>query len=218
MNMISDIQTSHQKVIVYGASGHGKVIIDILELCQCSIEAVIDDDEEKWGKSISNHTIQSSTEILDAYQNTNDVCFTIAIGNNAIRKEKACYIKEKGYSFATVIHPSSIIAKDVSIGIGTVIMAGAVINSDSIIGEHVTINTGSTVDHDCHIGNFAHISPGVNLAGNVTIGAGSHICIGSTVIPGITIGDDVIVGAGASVIRDLPSSVTAVGVPAKIIK
>ncbi|HIC96179.1 TPA: transferase, partial [Candidatus Bipolaricaulota bacterium] len=85
-------------------------------------------------------------------------------------------------------------------------------------GENVIINTGATIDHDCVIEDYVHISPGVHLAGNVKLGELSHIGIGASAVQRVKIGKGVIIGAGAVVIDDIPDHVTAVGVPARVIK
>jgi len=97
-------------------------------------------------------------------------------------------------------------------------MANTAINSGTKIGENVIINTGATVDHDCVLEDYVHISPGAHLAGNVYVGELTHIGIGASLIQGVKIGRNVIIGAGAAVINDLPDNVTAVGVPAKVLK
>jgi acetyltransferase-like isoleucine patch superfamily enzyme len=68
------------------------------------------------------------------------------------------------------------------------------------------------------VGDFCNINPGVHLAGNVTVGEGCYIGMGANVIQGINIGPWSIIGTGAAVIRDIPPHVTAVGVPARVIK
>lgn len=95
-------------------------------------------------------------------------------------------------------------------------MAGVVINAGTAIGDGAVINTGATVDHDCKIGAYCHVAPGVNLAGCVTLEEGVFLGIGSRVIPGIQIGEWTTVAAGAVVVRDLPSRVVAMGIPARV--
>jgi len=66
--------------------------------------------------------------------------------------------------------------------------------------------------------NHVHISPGAHLAGHVHVGTLTHIGIGASVIQRVKIGRNVIIGAGAAVIDNIPDNVTAVGVPAKVLK
>lgn len=196
-------------ITLYGASGHAKVIIDILNSNSVIIEAVIDDNPkaqfilEKAIVDTANFDFKDIKNII------------ISIGNNKVRKSISSRLK---LNYVNAIHPSAIISNNVVIGKGTVIMAGAIINPDAKIGTHCIINSGSIIEHDCQIANFSHISPSASLAGNVKIGEGAHIGIGAVIIQGITVGKWSIVGAGAIIINDVPDYAVVVGNPGKIIK
>ena len=208
----------NEKIFVYGAGGHGKVIIDILHLQGVPIGAVIDDDEKLEGNKIFEYIIINAKSALASLHQLNINAGIIAIGENPVREEKARLIRSLGYDLITAVHPSAVLSRTVTLGAGTAVMAGVMVNSDTTLGENVVLNTGCTVDHDCRIGQAAHISPGAHLGGNVAIGDRTQIGIGAVVLPNLRIGNDVMVGGGAAVIRDLPDGVTAVGVPARIIR
>ena len=194
---------------LYGASGHAKVIIEILELCEIEIKGLFDDNPEI--KKILDYKVLGSFN----FSIINNDQIIISIGNNKLRKEIS---KKIPTDFGTAIHPSAVISKRSSIGSGTVIMGNAIINSDTKIGNHVIINTSASIDHDCIIEDFVHISPNATLCGGVTVGEGTHIGAATVIIPGINIGKWATIGAGAVVIRDIPEFSTVVGNPAKIIK
>lgn len=206
-----------RNVVIIGASGHAKVIIDALH-CINQIEkqygeiVLLDDDLSINGLTVSGHkVIGTVAECL----NYKDSGFIIAIGNNEIRKKIAQMYSLK---YMTVIHPKAIVADDVEIGEGTVIMAGAIINSGVKLGKHSIINTGATVDHDDCIADYVHLSPGAHLGGNVLIGEGTWIGIGGCVRNNINIGKKINVGAGGVVVKDLSESGTYVGVPVRRIR
>ena len=199
----------NKNVFLYGASGHSKVIIDILELNNFIITNIFDDDESK--QAILDYKVEKS----NAIDKKNELCI-ISIGNNKIRQKIA--EKYALLEYAIAIHPKSVIAKSVVINSGSVVMAGAIINASTLIGKHCIINTSASIDHDCVINNYSHISPNATLCGNVTIGCSTQIGAGSVIIQGITIGDNVIVGAGSVVVKDIPSNTIVVGNPAKSIK
>jgi sugar O-acyltransferase (sialic acid O-acetyltransferase NeuD family) len=201
-------------VVVYGAGGHGKVIIDILRLGGFSVLAVVDDDPAKDGTELLGIPVSLPTHTLPALFERGVRNMVIAVGNNAIRASLAARLIDMGFSLCSAIHPSAVIDATVTIGPGTVVMAGVVINSEARIGSNAVLNTQCSVDHDCVIGDHTHISPGVNLGGNVTVGQSAHIGIGASVLPNLTIGKNAIIGGGAAVIRDIADHVTAVGVPA----
>ncbi len=196
-------------VTLYGASGHSKVIIDILKCNLVTIAAIIDDNPKT--NTILGLPVVKNTEM----DFSNVESMIISIGNNKVRQRIS---KNLQVNYTTAIHPTAILSKEITIGKGTVIMAGAIINPDAIIGNHCIINTGAVIEHDCHIADFAHISPRVSLAGNVQVGEGAHIGIGATVIQGIKIGKWTTIGAGAVIIKDIPDYAVVVGNPGRIIK
>ncbi|RZL43355.1 MAG: acetyltransferase [Pedobacter sp.] len=193
---------------LFGASGHAKVIIDILRKSEVEITGLFDDNP--------NLNELYSFPVLGKYNGQQlDKPLIISIGDNKIRQK----ISEKVKAFfGKAIYADAIISPSAFIDEGTVVMQGAVIQASAQIGKHVIINTCASVDHDCKIGNFAHISPQSSLCGNVEVGEGTHIGAGATVIPNIKIGKWCKIGAGAVVIRDIPDFVTVVGNPARILK
>ena len=196
-------------VNLYGASGHAKVIIAILNENEIPINSIIDDNpkaETIFGFQVSN------TSDCDFKKLKNTI---ISIGNNAVRKKLSNKVKT---NFSKAIHPKAIICKTATIGDGTVVMAGAIVNTETKIGTHCIINTAAIIDHDCVIENFVHISPSAALAGGVVVGEGSHIGINATIIQNITIGKWATVGAGSVVLKNVPDYAVVVGNPAKIIK
>lgn len=194
-----------KKLIIIGASGHGKVIADIAVKNNYDYIFFLDDNEEIIecaGFPVIGRTNEASDIDGDKI---------VAIGNAEIRKR----IQEKLENLVTLIHPTAVISRRVEIGEGTVVMAGAVVNSDVVIGKGCIINTGASVDHDCKIGDYSHVSVGAHVAGTVEIGNKTWIGAGATVINDISICSDCIVGAGAVVVENLDKQGTYVGIPAK---
>ncbi len=195
-------------MIIYGASGHGKVIHDILKSQGISEEILFVDDADK-GENFYGCQLLKPHEANFAEHKV-----LIGIGNNLIRKKISI-----NYShYALGIHPSSVISPSVKIEEGSVVMPNVSINADTKIGKHCILNTACSIDHDCVLEDFVHISPNASLAGNVKVGEGTHIGIGASVIQGIKIGKFATVGAGSVVIHDVPDGATVVGSPAKMIK
>lgn len=194
------------RVIVIGAGGHAKVVVDAIEAAGDEVMAVV--DETGHAESLLSYTVSAQAP-ADADG------FVIAIGHNALRKARFEHYNALGIAPVPVVHPSATIAEGVVIGAGSVVFAGVVVNRDARIGENVILNTGCTVDHDCVIGDHAHIAPGANLCGAVTIGEGALVGVGACAVPGTSIGAWATVGAGAAVVDAIPDGVTAVGVPAR---
>ena len=194
---------------LYGASGHCKVILDIIKLYGGQVKFIIDDDASK--KDLLGIHIESKKAINKIRNN-----LIISVGKNKTRKRIVQSINSDVYT--TLVHPKSIIDDTVKINTGSVVMAGSIINSSTIIGKHSIINTSASIDHDCIIGDFVHISPNATLCGNVSVGELSQIGAGSVVIQGVKIGKNVTVGAGSVIIKDLPDNSVVVGNPGKVIK
>lgn len=199
-----------EQVIVIGASGHGKVVADIVRKSGDTLLGFLDDNETL-PPAICGIPVLGKTAEYAKYP---EASFVIAIGNAAVREKIARQLD--GVRWYTAIHPSAVISPlDVHIGVGSVVMANAVVNPSAHIGKHCILNTTAVVEHDNRIGDFAHISVGAKLGGTVTIGNRAWVGIGAAISNNVTICDDCMVGAGAVVICDIKESGTYVGVPAR---
>lgn len=200
------------KIIIIGASGHGKVVADIAKLNGYKEIIFLDDDESKNRNSI--YDIVGTSKDIEDYKDEYD-CI-IAVGDNTVREK--IYHTLKGIKLAVLIHPAAVVDKTAVIGEGTVIMANAVVNADVVIKKCCIINTAATVDHDSIIENFVHVSPGVHIAGTVHVGDRTWIGIGGLVVNNLTICNDCIIGSGSTVVRDIKTSGTYAGCPARKVK
>ena len=195
-------------MIVVGASGHAKVVSDILFLGNLRVSAYYDD--RNIDSLMGIKVFSPISDIPDASD------AIIAIGENAVRKRISLIHPKLNYKIA--IHPKTVIDKSVCIGLGSVIMASVTINHSTKIGKHCIINTSSSIDHDCNLEGFAHISPGAVLCGGVSISEGTQIGANAVVSPNVKIGKWATIGAGSVVIKDVPDYAVVVGNPGKIIK
>ena len=207
-------------VIIVGAGGHGKVVLDILQPDRdVKVVGFVDDDKTSHGKIVDGlpvlGSISALPDLMPLYELDGAI---VAIGDNKVRARLFDKMKGLGLKLKRAIHHDALIAHDVEIGEGVVIAAGVVISTGTRIGDNVIINTGVVIDHDNIIEDHTHISPGVNLAGRVTVGRYAHVGLGVTVVEDLTVGENTTIGAGAVVLVDVPPNTTAVGVPARIIK
>lgn len=194
------------KVYLYGASGHAKVVLDIVRFSYYDVPCLIDDnpnDNELAGLPVV-HSAEGLSPII------------VTVGNCQKRREIVNKLGNREY--LTVIHPKAVVAESVTLGDGTVVMAGAIVNPYAKIGSHCIINTGASIDHDCVINDFVHIAPHSTLCGEIEIGEGTWIGAGTTVIQGIHIGKDCFIGAGSVVVKDIPDGCMCYGNPARIIR
>ncbi len=191
---------------LFGASGHAKVIIDILESQNQTLEGLFDDNPEII--KLLDYNISPIHKINSP--------LIVSIGDNSTRKkivERFPVIK-----FGTAIHSTAIISKNIRVGDGSVVMQGAIIQSSVKVGEHCIINSGAVVDHDCVIEDFVHVSPRATLCGNVVVGIGAHVGASAVILPGIKVGEWSVIGAGSVVVHDVPDYAVVVGNPARILK
>lgn len=203
----------HNKLIIIGASGHGKVIADIARLSGYKSISFLDDDCTK----IDCLGYPIIGEVCNFIKYC-DYDFIVAVGNSTIREKIFNELLSNSCKVVTLIHPNAVVGMNIDIGCGTVIMAGAVVNPGTRIGAGCIINTGSTVDHDNCIGDFSHISVGAHLAGSVTIGKHTWIGAGAIVNNNISISENCVIGSGTVVVKNIEESGTYVGVPASKIR
>lgn len=203
-------------ILVIGAGGHSKVVIDILqEQPEYHIVGCIDNDENK---VISDVPVIGQDKDLEKFYTSGVRHAVIAIGDNYIRNKLYNKVRSIGYEMINAISKHSCVSKNAILGSGVVIMPGAIINAYTSISDNVIINTGTTIDHDCRIGTSVHIAPGCNIAGSVQIGEGTFVGLGSKVIDSIIIGEWSIIGAGSVIITEISNNVLAIGHPAKVIR
>ena len=207
-------------ILVFGASGHSKVVIDLIEKeSKYKIFGLID-IEKNFGKDGLGYKVIGNDNDLTKIITRNYIKGgVLAIGDNWKRSQ----LREKilkdipNFKFYSCIHPEAYIAKDVEIGDGTVIMAGAIINSSSRISNHCILNTNSSLDHDSYMGDFSSLGPNSTTGGNVRIGSFSAISLGANVLNDIEIGAHSIVGAGSLILNNVSDFSIVYGVPAKFI-
>jgi sugar O-acyltransferase (sialic acid O-acetyltransferase NeuD family) len=206
-----------KRILIVGAGGHGQVVADILSTAQeagspfCPI-GFVDDSDQRQHQTIAGLPVLGK---INQYVELRFDEVILAIGNNLTRSSLFKSFQIAGVSLAKAIHPSAVIAKNVSLGSGTVVCAGVVVNTGSSIGANVILNTACSVDHHNHVGDHVHIAPGAHTGGDVQIGNGSLIGMGAIVMPQRRVGAWSTVGAGSLVYENVMDGETVMGVPAK---
>jgi sugar O-acyltransferase (sialic acid O-acetyltransferase NeuD family) len=205
-------------VLVYGAGGHGLVVLDAaLRQPGLRVIGILDDDTVRRGERILGVEVLGDGSILPDPR-FHSCRVVVAIGDAAAREKAAARVETAGLGFVAIVHPTAFLAHGVTVGDGAMILPMAVVHTNASVGRHAIVNTGAIVEHECRIGDFAHVSPGARLAGNVTVGRNAHVGIGASVAPGVTIGDHAVVGAGAAVLASVPAGEVVGGVPARSLR
>lgn len=203
-----------KRLVILGAGGHAKVVLDIAQLSGRYQQYVFLDDAYLSIADCAGHEVVGPLASYHEYAN-DDTEFFVAMGSCAGRQQWLETLAQSQLAVATLVHPKAIVASTANLACGVLVCAGAVINPDAQIGIGSIINTNASVDHDCIIGAYCHICPGVAVAGIVTIGDRCWIGIGASIIQLIAIADDCTIGAGAAVIQSTQAGQTLVGVPAR---
>lgn len=213
------MRTGRQRVVVWGAGGHGKVVVDALLAADAyDVIGIVDDDKRKTGTKILGVPVVDFSGGLVEFARANFDGMVIAIGDNYIRSEKFQELLELGVTPVTVVHPTAHISPFAKIGQGVMVLAHATINPGTVLEDNVCVNTSASVDHDNHLAYSCHILPNATLAGTVRIGEYAYVGSGAVVIPNLTVHKFSYLGAGAVAIKDVPEGVVSAGNPAAQIR
>lgn len=205
-----------KKLLILGAGGQGKVVLDLALTCE-EWDEISFLDGGKIGEEVLGYPIIGDFREYEVLREEYTHAI-VAVGNNDLRLRLTEALLETGYEVPIFIHPSAVVSQLSSIGLGTIVMPQAVINVSAQVGKACIVNTGVIIEHDCQIDDGVHLSPSATLGGTVSVGEKSWICLGAKVINNITIGESVTVGAGAVVIDDIEDQALVVGIPAKVSK
>lgn len=213
--------SDREKLIVIGAGGHARSVIDIIlqngnyDIVGC-VDSVYPDVVELPG--MKEIPIIGNDDNLEELYSSGIKNIFIAIGNNSLRAKLYKKSINIGFNSVTIISKNAVVSPKAVIGKGTCVMPGAVINVNCCIGDNCIVNTNCSLDHDCLVRNHCHIAPGAAISGTVVLGEFVQIGTGASVIDAMTIGSGSFVGAGSVVVKNIPERVLVYGVPAKIIR
>jgi sugar O-acyltransferase (sialic acid O-acetyltransferase NeuD family) len=207
------------RVVVIGAGGHARSVIEALRSRGGDLEPVActDRDPALANSALDGVPVVGNDDRLPGLlrEGVEGACVGIGgTGDNEPRARVHTHLRSLGFALPPVVHATAHVAASASLGAGTQVLAGAIVGAGAAVGDNVLVNTGAIVEHDCWIGDHVHLATGCALGGDVHVDAEAHVGIGACVLQGVEIGMGSVVGAGAVVVRSVPAGQVAVGCPA----
>lgn len=201
------------KLIIIGAGGFAKSVIDSLDHGEYSIEGFLDSIKSgtHQGYPILGHSLEDVSS-LSEYK------FFIAIGDPDDRALWLQKIKNENLETINIIDKTAIVSTRTNLGTCIYVGKMAIINCDSMLEDGVVINTRALVEHGNYISYCSNISTNVVLNGDVYVGEKTFIGSCTVVNGQLSIGDGVIIGSGSVVIRNVPGHVVVAGAPTRFLK
>jgi len=205
-------------MIIAGAGGHAKEILDILVTQYKDRDVFFFEDTQtsKFSEYIGYPIIRGLDNLHNFF--SKDATFVLGVGNPRVRKLFAERLKFLGGELQSVISSDAIISTTASLGDGINIMTKVFVSASVLINEGVLLNSGCNIHHDTIIGEYAEIGPMVTVTGRCKIGKYCSLGAAVTLSPNITIGNNVVVAAGSTVINNIPDNCMVAGSPAEIKK
>lgn len=209
-------------VVILGAGGFAREVAWVFseenqDRQKWKVLGFVDDNPKFEGASLCGLPVLGTFAWLEKNMAKNFQVI-VGVGNPSTRRNLADRATALGFTFCTVLHPSAQLSRWVEIGPGTIVTAGCILTTQIQVGAHALINLGSTVGHDAVIGAYCNLNPGCHISGSVKLGEGVDVGTGAVIIQGRKVGEWSVLGAGAVVTEDIPSHVTAVGVPCRVSK
>jgi sugar O-acyltransferase (sialic acid O-acetyltransferase NeuD family) len=209
-----------KKIVFWGATGHAKVLRELVGHLDYELEALFDNNPEV-ASPFRDVPLYHGVEGFEEWRRERsgrETAFLVAVGGSKGRDRVQIhrFLEENQLNPIVAVHPTAFVAASARLASGCQILAHATVCADVCVGETCIINTASSIDHEVVLGRGVHVAPGATLSGCVSVGQYSLIGVGAIVLPRIKIGADVIVGAGSVVTKDVPDGVVTFGNPAKV--
>ena len=155
-------------LLVFGASGHAKVVLDAIErIGTYGVAALVHNGEAPSPDVFGYPVVRDDENLSSVLEDRGVTAAVVAIGDNWRRHEVARSVRERfpSLAFPAVVHPGAHVARGVTIGMGAVLLAGVVVNSDAAVGEFCLLNTNASLDHDSRMERASSLGPNAAVGG-----------------------------------------------------
>ncbi len=203
-----------EKLVLIGAGGYAKSVLDSVDYFNYDLVGFLDEFTDR--KEHLGYPVVADS--LASLGNCGSYVFFVAIGNNRNRKRWYDCLRERKLRVINVVDRSAIVSPRAKIGDGCFVGKMAVVNGGAEVGNNCIINTKALVEHGCYVCDHVNLSTNAVINGDVRVGEGSFIGSSSITLGQCSIGKWSTVGAGAVVTGNISDNVTAVGVPARVVK
>ncbi|RAL20488.1 hypothetical protein DL240_16925 [Lujinxingia litoralis] len=202
-----EVGAGGQAIVIYGAGGHARVVIDMVREGRrdLRIVGIVDDSPDRPSEVLGVPVLGDASTFAELRERGVRLAAlgVGAVTHNALRAELFSRLRREGFILPNLIHPRACVEPSVLMGQGNQIFAGAVVSSCVSLGDNTVINSNVVVSHDCVIDDHVHLTPGALLAGGVQVGARSVIGMGVTIFLGVQVGADVVIGNGSHILTDV---------------
>ena len=212
-----------KKIIIFPFGGNARESLLSILAINCiekewDIVGFVDDDRSTWGRVCCGIEVKGGREVLKKFSDAQILAVPGNPNNYLKRKNIIKNLGIKNSHFATIVHPSVIIAADAKVGYNVTLMPNTFISSGVKIGNHCVVLPNTVVSHDSVIGDYCCIGSNVSISGNVNIGSECYIGSGVKIRENICIGKKTLIGLGSSVVSNIKEGIIAVGNPCRVIR
>lgn len=147
----------------------------------------------------------------------NTIPLIICVGYKNMRKRIFVFEKLKniGFQFINIIHPSVVIGENIEMGVNNIIFPNTCIENNVTIGNNNIIWSQTLIGHDAKIGNHNYLSARVLLGGNCILQDGCFLGNQVATINDLNIANETYLLAGCFLFQNTKPSNKYLGYPAK---
>lgn len=198
--------TEQPPLLLIGAGGHARSVIDIIEqIGKHRIVGMIDRRELLGSSCLGYPVIGCDDDLPELVLKGMQAFITIGqIGAPGPRRQIYKQLRRLNASMPNIISPSSLISRHAQLGAGNFVGHAVILNAGARVGDNAILNTRALIEHDVQIGDHCHIATGALVNGGTIIESECFIGSGAVLREGIRIGAGSFIGAGALVTRDCP--------------